>query len=222
MADSFVHLHLHTEYSLLDGMVRAGEVARRAKELGMPAVAMTDHGNLFGAVEFYLAAKKAGVKPIIGCEVYVAPAAKSLRKEIPGPTPCQPPHPAGRQRNGLLQPGQTRLPRPPRRPVLQAAHRPRRPATRIREGLICLSGCLAGEVNEFIQQEQIEKARESIAWYRDTFGGELLPRTARPRPGGADEMQPPAARSSPANSASAPSRPMTCISSTATTTRRTT
>jgi DNA polymerase-3 subunit alpha len=73
MSDSFVHLHLHTEYSLLDGMARTKEVAAKAKELGMPAVAMTDHGNLFGAIEFYQACKKAGVKPIFGCEIYLAP-----------------------------------------------------------------------------------------------------------------------------------------------------
>src|SRR5947207_9078598 len=71
--DSFVHLHLHTEYSLLDGAVRMRELMERAVEMGMPAVAITDHGNLFGAIEFYQAATAAGVKPIIGCEAYVAP-----------------------------------------------------------------------------------------------------------------------------------------------------
>ena len=71
-SDSFVHLHLHTEYSLLDGMVRIPELMAKAKALGMPAVAMTDHGNLFGAVEFFQEGKKTGVKPIIGCEVYMA------------------------------------------------------------------------------------------------------------------------------------------------------
>ncbi|MDQ2659578.1 MAG: PHP domain-containing protein, partial [Verrucomicrobiota bacterium] len=71
--DSFVHLHLHTEYSLLDGAVRTKELMKKAAELEMPAVAITDHGNLFGAIEFYQAAKKAGIKPIIGCEAYMAP-----------------------------------------------------------------------------------------------------------------------------------------------------
>src|SRR5215510_190655 len=71
--DSFVHLHLHTEYSLLDGSIRMKELMKKAAEFGMPAVAMTDHGNLFGAIEFYQEAQRAGVKPIIGCEVYVAP-----------------------------------------------------------------------------------------------------------------------------------------------------
>ena len=64
--DSFVHLHVHTEYSMLDGAARLGALAQRAAELGQPAVAMTDHGNVFGAYEFYKAAKVAGVKPIIG------------------------------------------------------------------------------------------------------------------------------------------------------------
>src|SRR5437588_3900230 len=71
--DSFVHLHLHTEYSMLDGANRIPDVMKKAKEFGMPAVAMTDHGNLFGAIEFYQEATRAGVKPIIGCEAYIAP-----------------------------------------------------------------------------------------------------------------------------------------------------
>src|SRR5579883_2331454 len=76
MANSqFVHLHLHTDYSLLDGACDIPKVMDRAAELKMPAVALTDHGNMFGAVKFYDAAVKRGVKPIIGCEVYVAPPA---------------------------------------------------------------------------------------------------------------------------------------------------
>src|SRR5207237_2468500 len=71
--DSFVHLHLHTEYSLLDGAVRMKELMKKAVEFGMPAVAITDHGNLFGAIEFYQEAQRAGIKPIIGCEAYIAP-----------------------------------------------------------------------------------------------------------------------------------------------------
>ncbi|MGA8845903.1 MAG: PHP domain-containing protein, partial [Nocardioides sp.] len=71
--DSFVHLHVHTEYSMLDGAARLGALTERAAELEMPAVAMTDHGNLFGAYEFYAKAKKAGVKPIIGIEAYFTP-----------------------------------------------------------------------------------------------------------------------------------------------------
>ncbi|MDP3936589.1 MAG: PHP domain-containing protein, partial [Deltaproteobacteria bacterium] len=69
----FVHLHLHTEYSLLDGAIKIDRLVEKAREFKMPAVAMTDHGNMFGAVEFYEKARKAGVKPIFGCETYVAP-----------------------------------------------------------------------------------------------------------------------------------------------------
>ncbi len=70
---NFVHLHLHSQYSLLDGAIKLNELINRAKEFKMPAVAMTDHGNMFGAVEFYSKAMAAGIKPILGCEVYVAP-----------------------------------------------------------------------------------------------------------------------------------------------------
>src|SRR5246127_5810955 len=77
--DSFVHLHLHTEYSLLDGAVRMRELMRKAAEFKMPAGAVTDHGNLFGAIEFYQEAERAGIKPIIGCEAYVAPRSHKER-----------------------------------------------------------------------------------------------------------------------------------------------
>ena len=71
--DPFIHLHLHTEYSLLDGAVRIPDLVKKCERLKMPAVAMTDHGNIFGAINFYQKAKKAGIKPIIGCEVYLTP-----------------------------------------------------------------------------------------------------------------------------------------------------
>jgi len=69
----FAHLHVHTEYSLLDGMCRIPDLISRAKELGMDSLAITDHGVMYGAIQFYLQARKAGIKPIIGCEVYTAP-----------------------------------------------------------------------------------------------------------------------------------------------------
>src|SRR3972149_11773099 len=72
----FVHLHVHTQYSLLDGTIRLEELFKKAKEFKMPAVAMTDHGNMFGAVDFYQRALKHGIKPIIGCELYVAPQSR--------------------------------------------------------------------------------------------------------------------------------------------------
>ena len=76
----FVHLHLHTEYSLLDGACRISEMMSRVAELGQKAVAITDHGVMYGVIDFYRAAKKAGVKPIIGCEVYVAPRSRFDRE----------------------------------------------------------------------------------------------------------------------------------------------
>ena len=71
----FSHLHIHTEYSLLDGMCRIPQLVERAKELGMDSLAITDHGVMYGVIQFYLAAREAGIKPIIGCEVYVTPIA---------------------------------------------------------------------------------------------------------------------------------------------------
>ena len=78
---NFVHLHLHTSYSLLDSSLRHDALFKRAAEFKMPAVAMTDHGNMFGAIDFYNGAKKHGLKPIIGCEVYVAPESRHDKKE---------------------------------------------------------------------------------------------------------------------------------------------
>src|SRR2546428_13393499 len=75
----FVHLHVHSEYSLLDGAAQIEKLVQRAKDLRFPAIALTDHGNLFGAIDFYLAAQKAGVKPIVGCELYVAPGSRRER-----------------------------------------------------------------------------------------------------------------------------------------------
>ena len=81
---SFVHLHVHSEYSTLDSTVRTKELVAAAAKLEMPAVAITDHGNLYAAVEFYQNAVAAGVKPILGCEIYLAPASLSDKKEVPG------------------------------------------------------------------------------------------------------------------------------------------
>ena len=78
----FSHLHVHTEYSLLDGMCRIPQLVSRAKELGMDSLAITDHGAMYGVIEFYSTAKEAGIKPIIGCEVYVAPNGRLGRHAI--------------------------------------------------------------------------------------------------------------------------------------------
>src|ERR1700761_6462102 len=84
MADPFVHLHVHTEYSTLDGATRIGDALAQAKKQGAPALAITDHGVLYGAIDFYQQAKKKGIKPIIGCEVYMAPGAHTERKATSG------------------------------------------------------------------------------------------------------------------------------------------
>ena len=84
LSGDFVHLHVHTEYSLLDGASRVPELMKRTKELGMDAIAITDHGSMYGVLDFYQAAKKEGIKPIIGCEVYLAPGARQERAEVNG------------------------------------------------------------------------------------------------------------------------------------------
>src|SRR3989449_3235924 len=168
--DSFVHLHLHTEYSLLDGAIRMKELMKKAAEFEMPAVAITDHGNLFGAIEFYQEATRAGVKPIIGCEAYVAPGSHKDR-------------PASRRDAAyhftLLAENETGYRNLVK--VVTAAHldgfhyAPRIDKELLSAhsaGLIGLSGCLAGEINSAIQANNIEKANQSAAEYRDILGAE--------------------------------------------------
>src|ERR1700704_6568203 len=141
--DSFVHLHLHTEYSLLDGAVRMKGLMKKAAEFKMPAVAITDHGNLFGAIEFYQEATKSGIKPIIGCEVYVAPTSRFDRtaKDKGGRIH----HLTLLAKNNVGYKNLCKL--------VSAAyiegfyHKPRvdfELLQRHHEGIICLSGCLAG------------------------------------------------------------------------------
>ncbi len=171
MSDSFVHLHLHTEYSLLDGAVRIPDLMKRTKELGMPAVAMTDHGNVFGAIDFYQKAQKAGIKPIIGCEVYLAPGPMSERKEV-----------QGRKRNSHLtllassDTGYENLSKLVTMGHLDGFyHRPRIDKDALRtykEGLICLSGCINGEINEYLLSDRPDDARRSLEEFRDIFGPE--------------------------------------------------
>ena len=168
--DSFVHLHLHTEYSLLDGAIRMRELMKKAKEFNMPAVAMTDHGNLFGAIEFYQEAKNAGIKPIIGCEAYIAPRSHKDR-------------PASMRESAyhftLLARDETGYRNLVK--LISTAHldgfhyRPRIDKELLAQysaGLIGLSGCLASEVNSAIQANRIESATQSAAEYRDILGPE--------------------------------------------------
>ncbi|HEY2574430.1 MAG TPA: DNA polymerase III subunit alpha [Verrucomicrobiaceae bacterium] len=171
MSSSFAHLHLHTEYSLLDGAVRIPELMKRAKELNMPAVAMTDHGNLYGAVEFYQEAKNAGIKPIIGCEAYLAPGSMQEKKDV-----------AGRRRSSHLtllaetDEGYANLVRLISRAHLDGMYyKPRIDKQILQEharGLICLSGCINGEVNELLLSDRPDEAQKSLAEFRDIFGKE--------------------------------------------------
>src|SRR5258708_11340165 len=168
--DSFVHLHLHTEYSLLDGAVRMKELMQKAVEFGMPAVAVTDHGNLYGAIEFYQEATRAGIKPIIGCEAYVAPRshkekASSLREAAYHFTLLAQNDTGYRNLVKLISTAH-----------LDGFHyRPRIDKELLAQhsaGLIGLSGCLAGEVNSAIQSNNIDKAKQAAAEYRDILGAE--------------------------------------------------
>src|SRR6266446_6166408 len=168
--DSFVHLHLHTEYSLLDGAIRMKELMKSAQEFKMPAVAVTDHGNLFGAIEFYQEAKNAGVKPIIGCEAYIAPRSHkdrsvSVRESAYHFTLLARDETGYRNLVKLISTahldGFHYKPRIDKE--LLAAHS---------AGLIGLSGCLAGEVNSAIQANKIDIAKQAAAEYRDILGAE--------------------------------------------------
>ena len=172
MSDSFVHLHLHTQYSTLDGAVRVKELAARAKALGMPAVAMTDHGNLYGAVEFYMACNAAGVKPILGCEIYLAPGKIDEKKEIPNRKRATHMTLLAETNEGYLN-----LTKLVTRGHLEGSYygKPRVDRDTLREfskGIICLSGCISGPVNEWLLQDDLPKAREQMAELIDIYGKE--------------------------------------------------
>src|SRR3954466_15659259 len=168
--DSFVHLHLHTEFSLLDGAIRMKDLMKQAAEFNMPAVAITDHGNLFGAIEFYQEAKRAGIKPIIGCEAYIAPKS---HKDRPGSMREAAYHFTLLARDETGYHNLVKL--------ISTAHldgfhyRPRIDKELLAqhsEGLIGLSGCLASEVNSSLQANRIDQAKQSAAEYRDILGAE--------------------------------------------------
>ncbi len=165
---SFVHLHLHTQYSLLDGACRFGQLFDAAKANGQTAVAITDHGNMFGAIEFYKEAKKHGIKPIIGCEVYVA--VRSRHDKV---------HSIDSERHHLVllcenETGYKNLIKmvseawtsgfyvKPRvdKELLEKYH----------EGIIALSGCLAGEIARKLVARDYDGAKQTALWYNSVFG----------------------------------------------------
>ncbi|MBZ5703812.1 MAG: DNA polymerase III subunit alpha [Acidobacteriia bacterium] len=168
----FVHLHLHTDYSMLDGACDVEKLVQRVKELGMPAVAMTDHGNIFGAVHFVNAAHKVGVKPIVGCELYICKKEDHNIERTP---------PEGDTYNHLLvlaenEEGYRNLAKITSEASLHGFYYKPRVSKRFlaehAKGLIGLSGCLKGEVAERLTDDKYEAAREAAATYRDIFGKE--------------------------------------------------
>lgn len=168
--DEFVNLHLHTEYSLLDGACRIDRLMKRLTELGQTAVAITDHGNMYGSMEFWQAASRYGIKPIIGCEVYVAPRTRHDRD------PKLDAHPYHLVLLCKNNEGYKNLVK-----LVSAANiegfysKPRVDKELLNKyhgGLICLSGCLAGEIPRFLSNNDYDAAKQKAVEYRDIFGEE--------------------------------------------------
>ncbi len=170
--NQFVHLHLHSDYSMLDGACDVEKLVDRVHELGMPAVAMTDHGNIFGAVHFVNAAHKAGVKPIVGCELYICKKDDHVITRTP---------PDGDTYNHLLvlaenEEGYRNLVKITSEASLHGFYyKPRVSKKFLAEhskGLIALSGCLKGEVAERLTEGNYDAARAAAGFYSDLFGKE--------------------------------------------------
>ncbi len=162
----FTHLHVHTEYSLLDGLCRIPQLVARAKELGMHSLAITDHGNMYGTIDFYIAAREAGIKPIIGCEVYVAEANYQSRNSSE-----KAPH-----HLTLLakdQRGYRNLIQLVTKANLEGFYyKPRvdkELLARYSEGLIALSGCMQSELARLVLEGRLDEATTQARWYKDTF-----------------------------------------------------
>ena len=166
---SFVHLHLHSQYSLLDGANRLDDLMEAAKAADMPAMALTDHGNMFGAIDFYNRAHKAGIKPILGMEAYVAQGSRTDRT------------PARSSSNHLVllarnEVGYRNLIKLTSDSYLEGFYyKPRVDLELLRqhsEGLICLSACLKGKVNQLILGNQVDRATATALEFREIFGEE--------------------------------------------------
>ena len=168
---SFVHLHLHTEYSMLDGAIRVPDIMKKAREFGMPAVAMTDHGNLFGAIEFYQEAKKAGIKPIIGCEMYMALGRLSEKQAASARDAAYHFTLLARDETGYRNlvklvsiahlDGMYYKPRIDKEVLAQYS-----------AGLIGMSACLKGEINQGILNDQPQKSRDALDSFVQILGRE--------------------------------------------------
>ncbi|MEG1292271.1 MAG: DNA polymerase III subunit alpha, partial [Lachnospiraceae bacterium] len=166
---SFAHLHVHTEYSLLDGSNKIKEYVQRVKELGMNSAAITDHGVMYGVIDFYRAAKAAGIKPILGCEVYVSPGSRFDREKIEGEE---------RYYHLILlaqnQQGYHNLMKIVSRGFTEGYYyKPRvdkETLEHYHEGIIALSACLAGEVQKLLSRGNYEDAKKAALWHETTFG----------------------------------------------------
>ena len=164
----FVHLHTHSHYSLLDGLAKIDDLINKTKELGMSALALTDHGNLYGSIEFYKKAKKAGIKPIIGVEAYVAPNGHLNKRPKIDET-----------RHHLILLVKDNIGWKNLIKLVTLAntegfyYKPRidkELLTRYHEGLICLSGCFSGEIAKLLAQNKAEEAESAARWYQSLFG----------------------------------------------------
>lgn len=166
---NFTHLHVHTEYSLLDGSSKIGEITKRAKELGMDSLAITDHGVMYGVIDFYKAAKKAGIKPILGCEVYVAPGSRF--EKTPGESEDRYYHLVLLAENNT---GYQNLMKIVSRGFTEGFYyKPRvdyEVLTEYHEGIIALSACLAGEVQRYLARGMYEMGMEAAKRYENIFG----------------------------------------------------
>ena len=179
MPQRFSHLHVHTEYSLLDGMCRISQLIARTKELGMDSLAITDHGSMYGVIDFYVAAKEAGIKPIIGCEVYVAG------------TDCHSREPAHKKPYHLTllvknEKGYHNLIQLVTKSHLQGFYyKPRVDKELLKlhhDGLIALSGCPQGELSRLILEGQSDELTKSASWYKEVFGDYFLEIQRHPIP----------------------------------------
>ena len=165
----FTHLHVHTEYSLLDGSAKIKELVKRAKELGMESLAITDHGVMYGAIDFYKAARAEGIKPIIGCEVYVAPGSRFDREIVKGEDRYY--HLVLLAKNNI---GYQNLSKIVSKGFTEGYYyKPRVDVSVLEqysEGVIALSACLAGEVAVNLRKDDYEKAKEVALKYNNIFG----------------------------------------------------
>ena len=166
---AFTHLHVHTEYSLLDASSKIKELTARAKELGMDSLAITDHGVMYGVIDFYRAAKEAGIKPIIGCEIYVAPGSRFDRENVNGEDRYY--HLILLAENNV---GYQNLMKIVSKGFVEGFYyKPRVDFEVLREyseGIISLSACLGGEVQRYLTRGMYEEACKSALRYQEIFG----------------------------------------------------